>query len=68
MKVADISIGEFKTLIKEAIREEIDEVLEIKRKIFELETLQALKEAKDGKVKAYHTVEEMMSDMGKNEI
>ena len=68
MKVADMSTEELKTLIKGAIREEIDEVLEVKRRIFELETLQALKEIEEGNVKSYDTVEEMMRNIEKNEI
>lgn len=60
MKVADMSIEELKTLIKGAVKEEVEELLDIKRRMFEIETLQALKEIEEGKVKAYDTVEEML--------
>jgi len=65
MKVADMSVNELKVLIKEALKEEKEELLEIKRRIFELETLQALREVKEGKVKTYGTVEEMLKDIKK---
>lgn len=63
MKVVDMSVDELKSLIKEAIKEEKEELLDIKRRIFEFETLQALQEVKGHKVKAYDTVEEMLKDM-----
>jgi len=62
-KVADMSAEELKALIKEAIKEEIEELLEMKSRLFELETLQALTEVKEGKVKVYDTVEEMLKDV-----
>ncbi|HLA48355.1 MAG: hypothetical protein A3I04_03130 [Nitrospinae bacterium RIFCSPLOWO2_02_FULL_39_110] len=65
MRVAEMSVDELKVLIKGAI---MDELLEVKRRIFELETLQAVKEVKEGKVKTYDTVEKMLKDMEKNEI
>lgn len=68
MKVTDMSVDELRTLIKGAIKEEVSELLEVKRRIFELETLSAVKEAEDGKVKAYDTVEEMTRDIEKDEI
>lgn len=63
MKVVDMSVDELKILIKEAIKEEKEELLDIKRRIFEFETLQALEEVKEHKVKAYDTVEGMLKDM-----
>jgi predicted RecB family endonuclease len=68
MKVTDLSVDELRTLIKGAIKEEVAELLEVKRRIFELETLQALKEVEGGKVKAYDMVEEMLKDIDKDEI
>lgn len=68
MKVTDMSVDELRTLIKGAIKEEVSELLEVKRRIFELETLQAIKEVEEGKVKAYDTVEEMTRDIEKDEI
>lgn len=62
-KVADMSAEELKALIRGAIKEEIEELLEMKSKLFELETLQALTEVKEGKVKVYDTVEEMLKDV-----
>jgi len=62
-KVADMSAEELKALIKGAIKEEIEELLEMKSRLFELETLQALTEVKEGKVKVYDTVEEMLKDV-----
>lgn len=56
MKVSDLSIEEFKALIKGAVKEEVEELLYVKRRMFELETLQALKETEGGKVKTYDTV------------
>ena len=62
-KVADMSAEELKALIKGAIKEEIEELLEMKSRLFELETLQALTEVKEGKVKVYDTVKEMLKDV-----
>ncbi len=62
MKVTDMSVDELKILIKEAVKEEKEELLDIKRRLFELETLQAVDEVREGKVKAYDTVEEMLKD------
>ena len=67
MKVADLSIEELKALIKGAVKEEVEELLDVKRRMFELETLQALKEIEGGKVKAYDTVEEMLKDTDEDE-
>lgn len=63
MKVADMSVEELRNLIKGAIKEEMEEISDIKRQVFELETMQSLKEAESGKVKAYDTVEEMMKNI-----
>lgn len=63
MKVVDMSVDELKILIKDAIKEEKEELLDIKRRLFEFETLQALEEVKERKVKAYDTVEEMLEVM-----
>ncbi|MBI5186969.1 MAG: hypothetical protein HZA01_14760 [Nitrospinae bacterium] len=68
MKVADMSIEELRTLIKGAVKEEVEELLDVKRRMFELETLQALKEIESGKVKAYDTVEEMLRGTDEDEI
>lgn len=68
MKVTDMSIEELRTLIKGAVKEEVEELLDVKRRMFELETLQALKEIEGGKVKAYDTVEAMLKDTDEDEI
>ncbi|MBI4681188.1 MAG: hypothetical protein HY753_08330 [Nitrospirae bacterium] len=68
MKVADMSTDELKALIKVAVKEEIEETLEIKHRLFELETIQSLKEVEEGKVKAFDSVDEMLRDIEKNEI
>lgn len=68
MKVSDMSTDEFKLLIKGAIKEEIGELLEVKRRIFELETLQALKEVEEGNIKSYETVESMLDSIKDNEV
>jgi len=39
MKVADMSIEELKVLIKGAVKGEVEELLDVKHRIFELETL-----------------------------
>ena len=62
MKVTDMSVDELKILINEDVKEEKEELLDIKRRLFELETLQAVDEVREGKVKAYDTVEEMLKD------
>lgn len=68
MKVSDMSTDELKLLIKGAIKEEIGELLEVKRRIFELETLQALKEVEEGNIKSYETVESMLDSIKDNEV
>ncbi len=68
MKVSDMSTDELKLLIKGAIKEEVGELLEMKRRIFELETLQAHKEVKEGNVKSYETVESMLDSIKDNEV
>lgn len=68
MKVAEMSVEELRNLIKEAIREEKEELLDVKRRIFELETLQSLKEVREGKLNSYNTVEDMLRDIEKDEI
>ncbi len=68
MKVSDMTTDELKLLVKGAIKEEIGELLEVKRRIFELETLQALKEVKEGNVKPYETVESMLDGIKDNEV
>ena len=68
MKVLDLSIEEFKALIKGAVKEEVEELLGVKRRLFELETIQAMKEIEGGNVKTYDTVEEMLKDTDEDEI
>ncbi|MBI5193002.1 MAG: hypothetical protein HZA08_06120 [Nitrospirae bacterium] len=68
MKVAEMSVEELRNLIKEAIREEKEELLDVKRRIFELETLQSLKEVREGKVNSYDSVEDMLRDIENDKI
>ena len=68
MKVADMSVEELRALIKGAVKEEVEELLDVKRRMFELETSQALKEIASGRVKAYDSVEEMLKDTDEDEI
>ena len=68
MKVAEMSVEELRNLIKETIREEKDELLDVKRRIFELETRQSLKEVREGKVNSYDSVEDMLRDIENDEL
>ncbi len=68
MKVADMSVDELKKIIRGAIKEEIGDLLESKRRTFELETLQSLQEAEEGDVKSYKTVEDMLDSIDDNEV
>ncbi len=68
MKVSDMSVDELKKIIRGAIKEEIGDLIESKRRIFELETLQSLKEAEEGNVKSYKTVEDMLDSIENHEV
>ncbi len=68
MKVSDMSVDELRKIIRDAVKEEIGDLFESKRRIFELETLQSLKEAEEGNVKSYKTVEDMLDSIENNEV